>query len=163
MWEVKRWRSGFALRAFGDRSRDSDLKFVLLRGTFAMFRLSVHRAAVLAASFAGAAFASDGQPVAIRNDLAACVTIRPMPSRTDGNIVSAHADFELHRPISACGCFSALVTYASSVDIGGSRQTVQQGLMIIDESTAKMLVIATEPSLVAGRQVRLRFACSPPL
>jgi hypothetical protein len=35
--------------------------------------------------------------------------------------------------------------------------------MIIDESTAKMLVIATEPSLVAGRQVRLRFACSPPL
>ena len=113
--------------------------------------------------FSSAAVAAGADDVVFQNDLAACVTPEITRLRTEANIVSAEVDFQGHKPIGACGCMSALATYASSVDVGGARQTVLEGIVAIKDAQLKTLVLATEATLIAGRQVHVRLTCARPL
>jgi hypothetical protein len=117
---------------------------------------------MLVGMFSNAAFAAHARDVVFQNGLAACVTIKAMSIRTEGNIVSADADFQVHKPIGACGCLSALATYTSSVDNNGVWQTVLEGIVAIKGGGAKALILATEPALIAGKQVHVRLTCARP-
>lgn len=125
--------------------------------------LACIRGALLGAMFSSAAVAAGADDVVFQNDLAACVTPEITRLRTEANIVSAEVDFQGHKPIGACGCMSALATYASSVDVGGARQTVLEGIVAIKDAQLKTLVLATEATLIAGRQVHVRLTCARPL
>ncbi|GGC46023.1 hypothetical protein GCM10010994_01420 [Chelatococcus reniformis] len=72
------------------------------------------------------------------------------------------ADFQVHKPIGACGCLSALATYTSSVDNNGVRQTVLEGIAAIKGGGAKALILATEPALIAGKEVHVGLTCARP-
>ncbi len=120
------------------------------------------RGAALSAMFCGTAAAADIGDVVFRNDLAACVTVEAATTRIEANIVSTDARFRLHRPIGACGCFSALATYTSSVNDHGTRQIVNEGLISIKDGDRKRLVLAAEPALITGRNVQVRLTCARP-
>lgn len=117
----------------------------------------------MGAMFSSAAVAAGADDVVFQNDLAACVAPEVTGLRTEANIVSADVDFREHKPIGACGCTSALATYTSSVDVGGARQTVVEGIVAIRGMGPKTLVLATEPALIAGRQMHVRLTCARPL
>jgi hypothetical protein len=119
--------------------------------------------ALLAAMLGGTAFAGEADSIAFDNELAACVTAATTKITTQANIVSAHMNFQVHQPVGACGCMSALATYTSSVEVEGVRQVTQQGIVAIREGGPKTLVLATAPALIAGRKVQVRLACTPPL
>lgn len=125
------------------------------------FRLACIQGVILGAMFSSAAVAADD--VVFQNDLASCVTPEITRLRTEANIISADVDFQGHKPIGACGCISALATYTSSVKVEGARQTVMEGIVAIKAAGPKTLILATEPALVAGRQVQVRLTCARPL
>ncbi|MGH6862397.1 MAG: DUF2195 family protein [Phyllobacterium sp.] len=118
---------------------------------------------ILFALLGGTAFAGGSDRIDVHNALSACVTVKTTKISTDSNIVSASTDFRLLKPIGACGCFSALASYTSSVDGGGVRQRLQEGTIGLKSSGQKTLVLASEPARVAGRVIRVRLTCARPL
>lgn len=120
------------------------------------------RSAVLSAILCGAATAANTDAVIIENELAACVTVKASENETTTNLVSVNTTFQLHKSIGDCGRFSARATYTSSVDVGGMREVLQQGVIVIKEDTEKSLVLATEPALVADEQIPVRLTCAHP-
>jgi hypothetical protein len=109
------------------------------------------------------AFPVHAAPYAIENDLSACVSIEPDGTRTDRNLFLAKTMIRLHKPIGECGCFSALASYAASVERGGVRQILQQGLVGLTGGGPKIFVLATEPALAASGGVTIRLGCAGPL
>jgi hypothetical protein len=53
--------------------------------------------------------------------------------------------------------------YTSSVNRGGVRQVLQEGLIGLGSGGERKLVLATDPALVANKEVRVRLACTGPL
>jgi hypothetical protein len=102
---------------------------------------------------------------AFRNDLSACVGVEPGGTRTQGNLVLAQTMVRLHKPIGECGCLSALAAYAASVDRGGARQILQEGLVGLSGGGPKTFVLATEPALAASASggITIRLGCAGPL
>ncbi|MGH6763581.1 MAG: DUF2195 family protein [Phyllobacterium sp.] len=98
---------------------------------------------VLFAILCGAAAAADTGNVTVQNELAACVTVKAAKTVTETNTVSV---FQFHKSIGDCGRFSARVTYTSSVDNGGVRDVLQQGVITIKNDGTKALVLASEPT-----------------
>jgi hypothetical protein len=101
--------------------------------------------------------------VTFQNELSACAVIKVNKTSTQGNVVVASTTVQLQKLIGECGCLSALVTYTSTVDRGGVQQTLQQGLVSLKNGGDKTLVLATEPALVANKEVKVRLACTGPL
>lgn len=101
--------------------------------------------------------------VRFQNELAACITIKLRDTARESNVVVANTSIHVLKPIGECGCLSALASYVSSVNRGGVQQTLQQGLIGLIGGGEKSLVLATEPSLVANKEVRVRLACAGPL
>jgi hypothetical protein len=108
-------------------------------------------------------FAAHANPVMFKNKLSACVTIKTLKTSTASNIILAHTSVQLHKPIGECGCLSTLATYRSSVDNGGARQILQEGLIAMDSGGEKTLVLATDRALVAKKSVQVQLACAGPL
>lgn len=119
---------------------------------------------VMLAISSGAAIATaHADPVTFRNELSACVTIKAMKTLMESNVVLENTTITLLKPIGECGCLSALATYTSSVDRGGVRQILQEGLIGLKSGGEKMLVLATEPILTANKEVQVRLVCTGPL
>lgn len=109
------------------------------------------------------AFAAHADQLAFQNELSACVTITTTEISTQSNVVLANTSLQLSKPIGACGCFSALATYTSSVRRDGVQEVLQEGVIGIKRSGQKTLVLATEPALAADEKVHVRLACARPL
>ncbi|MEP7453993.1 DUF2195 family protein [Phyllobacterium sp. SB3] len=120
------------------------------------------RGAVLSAMFCSAPAAADTGSVALQNELAACVMVKAKKTVTETNVVSASASFQLHKSIGECGCYSALATYKSSVDLGGVREVLQEGVITIKNDGTKTLVLASEPALIANRKIQVQLTCARP-
>jgi hypothetical protein len=114
-------------------------------------------------TFGAASVFAHADPVVFQNGLSACVMIKTIKTSMEFNIALADTRVQLRKPISECGCFSALATYTSSVNRGGVRQVLQEGVIGLKSSGEKTLVLATEPTLVANKEVQVRLACSGPL
>lgn len=112
---------------------------------------------------ASLAYESQADPVIFQNELSGCLTIKMTKMSTDSNIVFANVAIILQKSISECGCKSALATYTSSVSRDGAQQTLQQGLLGLKSGGDKTLVLATEPALVASKQIKVGLACAAPL
>ena len=122
---------------------------------------SVLLATVLALFSAGCLARTD--QVTIKNGLADCSTITLNNVTTDANIVLANTTIKLAKPIGECRCLSALATYSSSVERGGGRQVLQEGLVSLKSGGDKVLVLATEPALVAKKNITVELGCAGPL
>lgn len=109
------------------------------------------------------AFPVQAAQYAFQNDLSACASVEPGGTRTDGNLVLAETMVRLHKPIGECGCFSALASYAASVERGGVRQILQQGLVGLTGGGPKTFVLATETALAASGGITIRLGCAGPL
>lgn len=120
------------------------------------------RGAVLSAMFCSVAVAANAGSIAFQNKLAACVTVDATRIVTEGNVVSASASFQLQKPIGECGCFSAQANYTSSVDLGGVREVLQEGVIAINNDGTKTLVLASEPALVANKEIQVQLTCAGP-
>ena len=118
--------------------------------------------ALLSATLCSASAAADAGGVAFQNELATCVTPKAAKPVTKTNIVSVNTSFQLHKSIGDCGCFSARATYTSSVDIGGVRGVLQQGVIVIRGDATKTLVLASDPGLVANREIQVQLTCAGP-
>jgi len=118
---------------------------------------------VLSAILCCAAAAADTGDVTFQNELAACVTVKAAKTATETNTVSVATTFQFHKSIGDCGCFSARASYTSSVDNGGVRDVLQQGVIVIKKDTAKSLVLASEPALIADEQIHVRLTCARPI
>ncbi len=108
------------------------------------------------------ATAEDTGGVAFQNRLAACVTVKAAETETITNLVSVRTSFQLYKPIGDCGCFSARAAYISSVNIGGAREVLQQGVIVINKNATKSLVLASEPGLAANREIQIQLTCASP-
>ncbi|MBB4096023.1 DUF2195 family protein [Ochrobactrum pecoris] len=117
---------------------------------------------VLSALLCNAATAADTGGVAFQNELAACVTVKASETETKTNLVSVKTNFQLSKPIGDCGCFSARAAYMSSVNIGGVREVLQQGVIVISKNATKSLVLASEPGLAANREIQIQLTCASP-
>ena len=102
------------------------------------------------------------EPIAIKNDLAACVVVKAGPPSSQDNAVLANVRFDLRKSIGECGCLSALATYTSSVNRDGAPQFLQEGLIGLKGSADKTLVLATEPALIGKLPIQVRLACAGP-
>lgn len=112
----------------------------------------------------GVAFLANANQVTFQNELSACVSIKTTKTSTQSNVVLANTSVQLSKPIGECGCLSALATYTSSVDRGGVRQTLQEGLIGLKSGGEKTLVLATEPNLIGNKEVvQVQLACTGPL
>ncbi|MFB8343749.1 DUF2195 family protein [Brucella cytisi] len=116
----------------------------------------------LSALLCGAAAANDAGGIAFENKLRACVAIKAAKTVVEANVVSARTQFQLNKSIGTCGCFSARATYTSSVDIEGGRDILQQGVIVIRQDDTKILVLASDASLVGNRKVHVQLACAGP-
>jgi hypothetical protein len=119
--------------------------------------------AILIILLAGAVFAAHADQITFQNDLSACVSITATKTSTESNVVWANTRVQLRKSIGECGCLSALATYTSSVPRGGVRQVLQEGLIGLGSGGERKLVLATDPALVANKEVRVRLACTGPL
>ena len=111
------------------------------------------------------AFPIHAAQYAFQNHLSACVSVEPGGTRTQGNLVLAQTMVRLHKPIGECGCLSALASYAASVDRGGARQILQEGLVSLKSGGPKTFVLATEPGLAASASggITIQLRCTGPL
>ena len=123
----------------------------------------MNRYAISAALLAGSAFAAHADQITFQNDLSACASITATKTSTESNVVWANTRVQLRKSIGECGCLSALATYTSSVNRGGARQELQEGLIDLGSGGERKLVLATDPALVANKEVRVRLACTGPL
>jgi hypothetical protein len=119
--------------------------------------------AILIILLAGAVFAAHADQITFQNDLSACVSITATKTSTESNVVWANTRVHHRNSIGECGCLSALATYTSSVNRGGVRQVLQEGLIGLGSGGERKLVLATDPALVANKEVRVRLACTGPL
>ncbi|MEJ8296293.1 DUF2195 family protein [Delftia tsuruhatensis] len=119
--------------------------------------------AILTILLAGAVFAAHADQITFQNDLSACVSITATKTSTESNVVWANTRVQLRKSIGECGCLSALATYTNSVNRGGVRQVLQEGLIDLGSGGERKLVLATDPALVANKEVRVRLACTGPL
>jgi hypothetical protein len=119
--------------------------------------------AILIILLAGAVFAAHADQITFQNDLSACVSITATKTSTESNVVWANTRVQLRKSIGECGCLSSLETYTSSVNRGGVRQVLQEGLIGLGSGGERKLVLATDPALVANKEVRVRLACTGPL
>jgi hypothetical protein len=119
--------------------------------------------AILIILLAGAVFAAHADQITFQNDLSACVSITATKTSTESNVVWANTRVQLRKSIGECGCLSALATYTSCVIRGGVRQVLQEGLIGLGSGGERKLVLATDPALVANKEVRVRLACTGPL
>ena len=103
------------------------------------------------------------EQVVFRNELRQCMTIETTRTWTESIAVLANALIRIHKPIGECGCLSALAIYATSVAVGKARQTLQEGLIGLEKSGEKTLVLATEPALVSEKKISIRLSCAGPL
>ena len=124
---------------------------------------SLIRSAVLSATLCSVAATANAGAVIIQNELAACVTVKASETETKTNFVSVKTSFQLRKSIGDCGCFSARATYTSSIDNGGVREVLQQGVIVIKQDTAKALVLASEPALIANQEIQVRLTCAGPI
>jgi hypothetical protein len=119
--------------------------------------------AILIILLAGAVFAAHADQITFQNDLSACVSITATKTSTESNVVWANTRVQLRKSIGECGCLSAQATYTSSVNRAGVRQVLQEGLIGLGSGGERKLVLATDPALVANKEVRVRLACTGPL
>jgi hypothetical protein len=119
--------------------------------------------AILIILLAGAVFAAHADQITFQNDLSACVSITATKTSTESNVVWANTRVQLRKSIGECGGLSALATYTRSVNRGGVRQVLQEGLIGLGSGGERKLVLATDPALVANKEVRVRLACTGPL
>lgn len=124
---------------------------------------SMKQYAILTILLAGAVFAAHADQITFQNDLSACVSITATKTSTESNVVWANTRVQLRKSIGECGCLSALATYTNSVNRGGVRQVLQEGLIDLGSGGERKLVLATDPALVANKEVRVRLACTGPL
>lgn len=117
-------------------------------------------ATVVGVAAPGLAQAGD---VIVRNSLKACVTVKVVKTSIQANLVLANTDMQLRTSTGDCGCMSALARYTSSVDAGGAREILQEGLISILQSGEKTLVLASDPGLVVDRKVQLALSCADPV
>jgi hypothetical protein len=119
--------------------------------------------AILIILLAGAVFAAHADQITFQNDLSACVSITATKTSTESNVVWANTREPLRKGSGEFGCRSAMATYTSSVNRGGVRQVLQEGLIGLGSGGERKLVLATDPALVANKEVRVRLACTGPL
>lgn len=124
---------------------------------------SMARFLIWSALFGGSAFSVHADQITFQNDLSACASITATKPSTESNVVWANTRVQLRKSIGECGCLSALATYTSSVNRGGVRQVLQEGLIDLGSGGERKLVLATDPALVANKQVQVRLACTGPL
>lgn len=110
----------------------------------------------------GPALANDIS-VNIGNELSACVAIHIKNTSIYDNMVLADTVFQLRKSIGECGCRSALVSYDSITSVNTAQQVLQNGLIGITRSGSKTLVLASEQTLIADKQMQLRLRCAPAL
>lgn len=101
--------------------------------------------------------------VRISNTLSACVAVHIRETFIHDNMIVAGTDFRLLNSIGDCGCHSALAEYDSITSVNTAQQVLQNGLINIGKSGSKTLVLASEPALVANRDIQLRVYCAPAL
>ena len=110
----------------------------------------------------GPALARD-VPFSITNALSACVTIHIRDTSMHADMLLANTVFQLRKPIGECGCRSALVSYDSITSVNTEQQVLQNGLIGINKSGNKTLVLASEQALVVDQEIQLQFHCAPAL
>ncbi len=110
----------------------------------------------------GPALARDVQ-FSISNALSACVAIHIRDTSLHASMLLADTIFQLRKSIGECGCRSALVSYDSVTRVNTAQQILQTGLIGLNNSGNKTLVLASEQALVADKQIQLRFHCAPAL
>jgi hypothetical protein len=118
---------------------------------------------VMAVSLAGVVALAHADQVTFENELSECATVAVDKVSAASNVVLAKATITVLKPIGDCRCLSALATYSSSVNRGGVRQVLQEGLVGLKSSGAKVFVLASEPALVAGKKVTVNLGCAGPL
>jgi hypothetical protein len=102
--------------------------------------------AILIILLAGAVFAAHADQITFQNDLSACVSITATKTSTESNVVWANTRVQLRKSIGE-----------------GVRQVLQEGLIGLGSGGERKLVLATDPALVANKEVRVRLACTGPL
>ncbi|MHC5232972.1 DUF2195 family protein [Brucella sp. LJL56] len=110
----------------------------------------------------GVAGAADAGGIAFENKLAGCVTVTGEKAVVKEAAISVKTRFQFHKPIGDCGCFSARAVYTSSVDIGGERELLQQGIIVSNKNMTKTLVLASDVTLVGDRTIHVQLNCAGP-
>ncbi len=100
--------------------------------------------------------------VVVQNNLSHCLSISVTDISNGSGPVTAMADTRLREPIGACGCFSSRAIYRSTIEIGGTSERLQEGLIDLRSGGRKIFVLATEPKLIEGAETRLHVGCAPP-
>lgn len=111
---------------------------------------------------ASCATASGLDTVNLNNQLSACVEINGVKITTEGRIPVLSFDLKLNKPISECGCKSALGAYTVFSQMEGYQSYIIGGKMTLKKSEHKYLPLSAEQSLIDKRILEVNLSCAQP-
>lgn len=117
---------------------------------------------ILLLSVVSCATASGLEPVNFNNQLSACVEINGMKITTEGRIPVLSFDLKMNKPISECGCKSALGAYTVFSKMEEYQSYIIGGKVAFKTSEHKYLPLSAEQSLIDKKLLEVNLSCAQP-
>jgi hypothetical protein len=108
------------------------------------------------------AVANDSDSINISNRLSSCVTVTNTAVSSDSGIPIFSFDLKVGKPISECGCKSALASYAVYTSSGEYKSYVLGGKIGFIASSHKLLPLSAEKILINKKKLVIELSCAQP-
>jgi hypothetical protein len=116
-----------------------------------------------AAALSAATPAHAAGALTVENPLQACIAVQPGLRDVEHGVALQRITLDVRKPIGACGCKSAILSYATHVVLdGGARSLLLQGRLNARDSGPRTLPLASDATLAGERPVVLSFDCVAP-
>lgn len=117
---------------------------------------------ILLLALTSCATANESPQVNINNQLKACADISALEVSAQGKIPTLSFDLKLNKPISECGCKSALGTFTVFSLKEDYKSYLLSGKVALMKSERKSLPLSAEQNLIQSGKVTVDFSCALP-
>lgn len=108
------------------------------------------------------AMANEPPQVIINNQLKACVNISVPEVSAQGSIPTVSFDLNINKPISECGCKSALGSFRVFSSTEGYKSYLLSGKVALVKPERKVLPLSAAQNLVKSGKLEIDFSCALP-
>jgi hypothetical protein len=108
------------------------------------------------------AVANDSDSINISNQLSSCITATNTAVTEDSEIPIFSFDLKMDKPISECGCKSALAAYTIYTISGDHKSYILGGKVGFIASSRKFLPLSAEKKLIHKKKLVIELSCAQP-
>lgn len=108
------------------------------------------------------AVANDSDSININNQLSSCITVTNTAVSENSEIPVLSFDLKVDKPISECGCKSALGAYTVYTIYGDYKSYILGGKIGFIASSHKLLPLSAEKRLINKKKLAIELSCAQP-